>query len=33
MIATNNSMDYEQIIEDSRHMEQILNDLTRHGDI
>ena len=33
MIATNNSMDYEQIIDDSRHMEQILNDLTRHGDI
>ena len=32
-IGTNNSMDYEQMIEESRHMEQILNDLTRHGDI
>ena len=33
MVGTNNSMDYEQMIEENRQMELILNDLTRHGDI
>ena len=33
LMGANNSLDFEEMEEESRHMEQILNDMSRHGDV